>query len=178
MTWAEEAALVLATAATVLALSSLLAGRRPPPSRSGPPPGALVPDQALRMLFKDGELQDWLNGPTLLLFIMPGCEPCHLSLALLRTVPTLAPLVRMAIIEAGSGDSNLREAAPAQAAWFFDVDATIGRQFVVINYPTSVLVWKGRVLSTSEAVLDVLGTAAWIKSESTAGRPRPVDAQR
>lgn len=109
----------------------------------------------------------------MLLFVMPGCEPCHLSLALLRATHTLVPAVRIAIIEAGRGDSTLRDAAPARAAWFTDVDRTAGRDSLVVNYLTGVLVWKGRVLGASETVLDLLVVAALIRSESIVEQGAP-----
>ncbi|HEY0641050.1 MAG TPA: TlpA disulfide reductase family protein [Pseudonocardiaceae bacterium] len=105
----------------------------------------------------DGDLRD---GPALLLFLSPGCEPCRETAGRLERQAEPLPVRLIAFVlgrrDEPAAEDMLRSLAGAGTAALIDERGSVTTAFGVSAYPTAVMVDAGLVAATSFDYTDLL----------------------
>jgi hypothetical protein len=157
---------VLVSVGTALRLSRLYSSF-PEVTRSGLPAGAEVPAGALASHL-DGEASDWLEGPSLLVFVTPGCRGCTELLENWDRRGGKTWPERLLMVDVDAEDEALGQEHAFPARWVLDRNRALQQAFQVQVFPHGYLVESGRVEQSGhpDALLATLGRSS---EASTAG---------
>ncbi|HET9896630.1 MAG TPA: redoxin domain-containing protein [Streptosporangiaceae bacterium] len=129
-----------------------------------PAPGHQVKDFSVAMTSgRDFSRADLADGPAIVFFVMPTCEPCKEALADLRALPWPLPSPLYVLVASTDPDASVTEIAaqlPPQAE--FGIIATIDdttRAFGIDGFPTALAIEGGIVRANEMKVGSLLALA-------------------
>lgn len=119
-----------------------------PPQHKGLTPGSAVPIEALATVAGNGDLSQFATGPSLLVFVTQGCDPCRQLIQNLNRTRAGPSEIRLLIIEptVPTGES-LRDLATFSAEWLVDDTGDLRQAFKTGGTPHTFLIRDGRVLA-------------------------------
>lgn len=112
----------------------------------GLPIGATVPERALRQLLPADELARWLDGPSVVAFVSPTCQPCRELVGHLNEQPKGSIPQRLLFIEPSLETTHsLQELSTFPARWVEDGSRQLRRSFASSATPHGFLIVKGLI---------------------------------
>ncbi len=158
---------LLLTFAVIRRLAALEARTRRLPAAVGgasPEPGHRVRDFGVQLISGDSFSQaDLAEGPAIVMFVMPSCEPCKEAIADLRALPAPLPYPLYVLVAGTESDADLSELAgqlPAEAriGKIATIDATTDA-FGIDGFPTALAIEDGIVRANELKVGSLLELA-------------------
>lgn len=95
------------------------------------------------------QVDDWLKGPSLLVFLSDGCPPCHTLLNSLGRMDLSAVENRMLMVHAGPDGSrkSLQKSAQFDATWASDPKGRLEDTFQTDVFPHTFAIHNGVVVA-------------------------------